>query len=315
MTTDEKWGLVSTIKAPARDILNFVAHHLDLGAHRMHIYLDEDCPEARVALEAHPRCFVTHTDDAYWTKRRRRPEAHQARQTANATRAYRRRPGVTWLGHIDVDEFLWPSRTIGAQLNDLPLDALTARIRPMEALAKDPNENRDSTWFKACDPKQKRRNVQTKEIYPNFGAHLNGGFLSHVSGKLFVRTGVEKLNFRIHNAFIEGEQIQNNHDLTDTRLCHFHAHDWQTWITAFRYRLNQGSYRPSLTGSASIGTSMHTLFTMIEDQGGESALRDFYNEVCTATPDLRERLAKHSLLHRVDLDLDAKRARHFPEHA
>ncbi len=72
-----KWGLVSTIKAPCRDILNFAAHHLDIGAHRLHIFLDADAPAARAALEAHPRCHVTLCDDAYWAARRKRPEKHQ----------------------------------------------------------------------------------------------------------------------------------------------------------------------------------------------------------------------------------------------
>src|SRR6056297_626973 len=108
MNSDPTWGLVSTIKAPSIDILSFAAHHLEMGAGVVHIFLDEDAPEARAALEAHPRCRVTLTDDAYWAHRREgRPENHQPRQTVNATKCYKDGPGVDWLGHFDVDEFLW----------------------------------------------------------------------------------------------------------------------------------------------------------------------------------------------------------------
>ena len=44
------WGIVSTIKAPAKDILTFAAYHLDLGAHRVYIYLD--APDTRAFIDA-----------------------------------------------------------------------------------------------------------------------------------------------------------------------------------------------------------------------------------------------------------------------
>ncbi len=314
MQTATTWGLVSTIKAPEAAILDFAAHHLDIGAHRIHIYLDEDCPQARSALAAHPRCTVIVTDEAYWATRSKRPEAHQTRQTVNATRAYRRRPDVDWLAHIDVDEFLSPSIPLAEQLAALPATARTARVRPVEALAPVPDDI-GATWFKACHLRQSPRNTQTEEIYPTFGALLNGGFLSHVAGKIFVRTGQEGLSLRIHNAFDDAGKIANEDELTQTLLCHFHAPSWQAWQQAYRYRLQSGSYRESLKGPPSLPMTMNTLFSAIEADGGESALRAFYDEVCTATPALRARLDAKGLLHRIDLDLDAKRARHFPSHA
>ncbi|MFX0545677.1 glycosyltransferase family 2 protein [Roseovarius sp. S1116L3] len=309
--TETTWGLVSTIKAPAKDILAFAAHHLELGAHRLHIYLDEDCPEARRALRADPRCIVTVTDGAYWAKRRQRPAKHQARQSANATRAYRRDPGVDWLGHIDVDEFLMPGDApLADQLAALPANIRTARIRPVEALAQ-PGGGAPQ-WFKACHPRQQPRNGQTQEIYPSHGALLNGGFLSHVAGKIFVRTGLEDVSLRLHNAFDASGRIPNDVDLTDTLLCHLHAPSWDAWQRAYRYRLTAGSYRPDLQGASSIPITMHALFTAIEAEGGEEALRHFYEQVCTANPELRARLEAHGLLHRIDLDLEGARARMFP---
>ena len=63
-----------------------------------------------------------------------------------------------------------------------------------------------------------------------------------------------------------------------------------------------------------IALNMNQLFKMLEDEGGEEALRAFYTEVCTATPELRERLAEHSVTCTpLRLDLAAKRARHFPD--
>ena len=103
MTT---WGLSATIKAPAAEILRFVAYHLGQGAHRLYIYLDDDNPTAFAACKAHPKIRVTHCDDAHWRtlNNGRRPVKHQVRQAFNATHAYNRPAEVDWLIHIDVDE-------------------------------------------------------------------------------------------------------------------------------------------------------------------------------------------------------------------
>ncbi len=317
MSSLPTWGVVSTIKAPATDILNFAAHHLDLGAQRMHIYLDADNAEARAALKAHPKCRVTVTDAAYWARRNGRPDAHQPRQTANATHCYNRRPQVDWLLHVDVDEFLWPDRPVAEQLAALPAETRSARVRPVEALAPDPDDPPPDgqIWCKGHDRHQGARRAQTNEIYPTYGDHLNGGFLSHVAGKVFVRTGLDKVSLRIHNAFFDRVQDPDPARLDDMRLVHLHAHSWTHWQQTYRFRMAQGSYRDSLRAAPmpdGIALTMNQLFSMLEEDGGEAALAAFYREVCTATPDLRARLEKYGHLHAIRLDLDFKRRKHFP---
>ena len=57
-----KWGIVSTIKAPLKEVLGFVAYHLQQGAHRMYIYLDDADVVTYAALKTHPKVRVTDTD-------------------------------------------------------------------------------------------------------------------------------------------------------------------------------------------------------------------------------------------------------------
>lgn len=315
------WGLVATIKADSTDILNFAAHHLDLGAHRVHIYLDEDAPDARKALIGHPKCRVTLCDADYWrrrAKRKGRPAKHQPRQTMNATHCYNRNPQVDWLAHLDVDEFLWPATPLSEQLATLPDETLSARVRPIEALAPDPTDPppKGQIWAKGCARHLGPRREQTNAIYPTYGDHLNGGFLSHVAGKVLVRTGHDGVGLRIHNAFQHGEKDDDPALLPHTQLVHLHGHDWDHWQKHYRFRLDQGSYRDGLKAAPmadGVALNMNQLFTLLEEDGGEDALRAFYTEVCTATPDLRARLARHDHLHAIHLDLTGKRSKHFPE--
>lgn len=304
-----RWGVVATIKAPARDILRFAAWHLDAGAHRVYVYLDAPTPDAAAALKAHPKCRVIHCDDAYWRKRdKTRPAAHQSRQTFNATRAYRR-ADVDWLAHFDVDEFLVAPTPLADELAKLPSDCPMLRIRPMELLA-----DGDGTAFKDYVPPRQRDRL-TNDIYPTYGEYLKGGFLSHLAGKVVIRTGLPALQLRIHNAFQDGVQITNNIECDKLRLAHLHATDWQSWQAKFKYRHAHGSYRANLSPTRSAdqgGITLHHLFKMIEAEGGTRALQAFFQEVVADTPALRRRLEAHGLLYRADINADPLVTRHFP---
>lgn len=305
-----KWGIVATIKAPVTGVLNFAAHHLDLGAHRLFLYLDDDNRAAFDALKAHPKCRPVMTDDAYWRKLgMKRRVKHQSRQFENARHAYDRATGqVDWLAHIDVDEFFWPATPLAGQLAALPATCMGARIRPAEALAG-PGP---VTHFKACAPDRPTRDRQTAGIWPDYGAHLNGGFLSHVAGKMIYRTGVEGLKVQIHNIWVGDDMNPGEATLTDTMLLHMHAESWDSFRRALDYRLEKGSYRAELKPGQKGALTMHELFGTLIAEGGDEAIRRFYDRVCTASPDLLDRLDSHGLLHSHRLNLDSKRERHFP---
>lgn len=309
MTT--RWGLSATILAPAPEILRFAAYHLEAGAHRLYLYLDAENPEAFAALKAQPKIRVTTCDAAHWRKLAgRRPAKHQVRQSQNATHAYRRADDVDWLIHMDVDEFLVPERPVAEILSALPADQQIARIRPMESLSG------DNSHFKAFIPNGPARASTVAEIYPTYGPYIKGGFLSHLAGKVFVRTGLEGIRVQIHNVFQDGEMIDGPEQQPGIALAHLHAKSWEDWLAAYRYRLEKGSYRAELAPNRPRdrgGLSMHELFAMIESEGGAPGLRALFDEVSADTPELRAALKAHGLLRKVDLNLDAIARRHFPQ--
>lgn len=314
-TAKDRWGIVSTIKAPPEDILNFAAYHLEAGAHRLFIYLDAPCPKARALLKAHPKIRVFDCDDKSWQQRRKggKPAAHQVRQSLNATRAYRRQSGdLMWLTHIDVDEFLWADSTISDILGALPETTICARSRPIEALAD------GDTAFKGFIPNGPERGAIVGRLYPQYGDHLKGGFLSHVQGKLFVRTGLSDLNFRIHNVYQGKIENPGSQELPAVDLCHLHATDWKHWQSHYRYRLEKGSYRETLKPARprdNGGLTMFELLNIIETEDGLNGLRSFFDEVCKDTPALRARLEREGLLRLRALHLTSTRRKHFPDFA
>ncbi|MDJ0822406.1 MAG: glycosyltransferase family 2 protein [Paracoccaceae bacterium] len=309
-----RWGIVSTIKAPLPAILNFAAWHLELGAHRLYLYLDDDVPDTLATLQAHPKIRALHTDAAYWEKRNGRPVKHQVRQGKNAQHANNRKPETDWLAHIDVDEFLLPATSIADQLAALPDTTLCARVRPVEALAPGTGTALGETAFKAFHLDQQARNTAATDCFGDWAQHLSGGMLSHVAGKLFFRTGLKPLQIKIHNIIHQDVQNPGMVELSGTELGHFHADSWEHFIAAYRFRLTKGSYRAELKPQVRQGAALnlHDLFQTIEATEGEAGLRRFFAEVCTADTALCAKLDQHGLLRRHQMDLDSLRDKHFP---
>ncbi|NSY37193.1 glycosyltransferase family 2 protein [Leisingera sp. ANG59] len=304
-----KWGIVSSIKADAETILNFAAYHLDLGAHRLHIYLDEPNAEAYAQLKQHPKVRVTVCDGSYWQKRcGYRPAKHQIRQIQNSAHAYQRIQ-TDWIAHIDVDEFLWPAKDLGQMLATLPSSSLGAKIRPIEALAGHDGQ------FKAMIPRGPDRETEVRTVYPAFGGFLRGGFLSHTAGKIIARTGVPQAEVRIHSMYLAGKRIKVSTALEEVDLCHCHALSWEQWQTTYQYRLQHGSYRPGLKPGYSRlfgGLNSHELLSLIEEEHGQDGLRSFFDEVSARDPAVYRKLQERGLVRNRPLGLEEKRQKHFP---
>ncbi|MEM6758390.1 MAG: glycosyltransferase family 2 protein [Pseudomonadota bacterium] len=303
-----RWGLSATLLADPEDILRFAAYHAALGAHRLYLYLDDPGSAAYDRLKAHPTVRVTRCDAAHWdTLAGRRPAKHQVRQCLNATHAYTRRAEVDWMIHIDVDEFLVPqATTIADALAQAKGDAV--RARPMELLA-----DGDGTAFKAFIPPGPQRQQIVRALYPTYGHALRGGFLSHVAGKVFVRTGLGPLDIRIHDVFGDGAQRVTARDSNKIALAHCHARTWSEWSQHFAYRLERGAYRAELKPAPHATVSLHALLSEIAASDGEVGLHAFFDEVIADTASLRGRLEAHGLLRHVALGLDAHRAAEFTE--
>ncbi|SEO26060.1 Glycosyl transferase family 2 [Salinihabitans flavidus] len=316
-TTAPSWGLVATIKAPVEVILDFAAYHLELGAAHLFIYLDDENFAAEEELAAHSSITVTRTDNAYWQETLgRRPPKHQVRQSHNARHAYAHAGALDWLAHIDVDEFLCPEQSVAAHLGTLPAGTRAARTRPAEMLATDGQTGLDPdiTYCKAWMPPDGERVARAERIYPTYGRYVKGGFLSHVAGKIFLRTGQGGVDIRIHSAFSGTTEIPSV-EMPEVALAHLHAPSWQAWQHHYRYRLTKGSYRAEMRPAISRdqgGLSLYELFNLLEDKEGEDALRGFFEEVCLATPEHLHRLTQEGLLRRFHLDRDRKRLKHFP---
>ncbi|MGR3322764.1 MAG: glycosyltransferase family 2 protein [Pseudooceanicola sp.] len=293
-----RWGIVSTIRAPLDDIARFAAWHLQLGAARLSLYLDDADAEKADWLSRHERIEVTLCDDAYWAGFKRRPETHQLRQAANATQCYAQ-SDLHWLGHIDVDEFLLPDRPLQDILCMAPEDAAVVLFPPVERLT--PTDPAAPALFKTTARMGGQGKGVLPEIYPTYGEHLRGGYVSHLEGKCFARTGVPGARFGIHALMLDRAGVTNRVTVNGSYLGHAHVKSWEDFRQRLDFRLQKGSYRKKDARDFRLSDVLDFL---MEDEG-EAGLKHFFDEVCTASPRLVSALAERNMLVRAEMDLDA----------
>jgi hypothetical protein len=205
---------------------------------------------------------------------------------------------LDWLGHIDVDEFLINSGTLVHTLSTVPPATAAVRIPPAEALAV---ESGTPCHFKLSHAQAQIPKAQLQDIYPTFGLHLYGGFLSHTSGKLFARTGIPDTRLGIHALKYRGEDATNRFKPPGLFLAHFHTETWEDFRSHLAFRREKGSYR-ARSERPELGQA--ELFNFLMEEDGEEGLRALFDEVCADTPELRERLSARDMLitHAFDFD-------------
>lgn len=304
------WVTVSTVRAPLADIARFAAHHLDMGAAEVVLYLDDPDPDTVAFFEPFSKVTVIECSDAYWADEGKpRPKAHQLRQTHNATRTYANLASSTnWVIHLDVDEFLMSQRPIADCLADVSVGDAAAIARTVEGLACDDGPVQA---FKTTHRQAGVNSTKLNTVYPTFGPHLHGGFVGHSVGKSFTRAHLQTSGIRlgIHGPRRDGNDCANRTVLSDIVLGHIHVSNWTEFTSKLAFRRDFGSYRSLAKVQSRLGVG--ELLGFLVENEGEEGLRQFYEEVCMDSPELRRKLRKYKMLKLYDLDLDAKVARIF----
>lgn len=295
------WAVVATVKAPLHDIAGFAAYHLSLGAARIYLYLDDPRDADIAFLQTDAKIDITACDAPWWAQHKQpRPSTHQRRQMFNATHAYRHM-AQDWLAHIDVDEFILPSKPINTVLANVPASAALLQMPSAELLA--PTNADDPARFFKLTPRQADQPSSVREdIYPTYGLHLRGGFISHIDGKIFVRSGLKNVTIGIHSLLYQGLAATNIHTQNALRLGHAHAPSWEIFQKHLAFRLAHGSYRKR----DNTDFRLADIIDFLRETEGKNGLRHLFQEVNEATPALVAALRHHNMLLDHPLDLDQK---------
>lgn len=300
---------MTTSNAPTERVLEFCAYHLDLGAHRIYVYLDTQNPELYDALRRHPKTRPIQADRAYWQRRGSYPPSHRNRQIRNLRNTYvSKRRQVDWLFHLDVDEFLWPRTTIHDAITALPRQVTCATVPVIENLVP-LDQHAPIDAFRAPLPNGMRGDA----IYGPLGAQIISGFWGHEQGKPLFEHGHPDIKPAIHAVAVDGVS-SFDYTCPDIHLCHIHARSAEEFVAHMAHRHAKGSYRADLSDRVEIAGqrfNMHRYLAAMYEAGGQDAWKEAFLTLSLATPEKCAALKEHGLYFHCPLELEEKRHRYF----
>lgn len=301
MTPAPTWGTCTTVRAPLPQVLAFIAHHRAIGARRIWLYFDDPDDPAADAVDGLRGVRVVRCDARHWAKdghgrsgEGRRPDTHQMRQILNAITIYRR-TNLHWLCHLDIDEFLWPTRPVAEVLADAAPDVPVLRMAPWEAL-HDPDLPDDiftARHFRRAI-KGPDHAALRETLFGPYAEVMHAGALSHAAGKCFFRAGVPGLTPRIHTGRLNGAPMTVRAFLPDIALLHFHAQDPVDWKARLPFRATAGAYRAN--------PPLFVWYSTVDAAGIDA----FHDRVQRDRPEVRAALRAAGALIEADLALRAK---------
>lgn len=224
---------VATIAKEPWPVLNrFLTWHLDQGAERIVLYLDDPDDPALPRLKGEPRLDVRPCTPAFWASLRINPDARfTRRQRGVLSQAYHELQDG-WLLVLDADEMMWmQDRTIVEALGTLSDDAMSLRVRSAEQVQlSDGSEGFRMPIERAA----------VDRVYGDFSRYLRArfGLTYHPEGKSFHRAG-QQLDMKLHWAkTAEGKQTPGPVWGAEQRahLVHYAAPDYARWKAKVAWR-------------------------------------------------------------------------------
>ncbi|MCO6383249.1 glycosyltransferase family 2 protein [Oceanicola sp. 502str15] len=307
------WAVVATVREPAELVLAFVAHHLDLGAFKVIIYLDDPEDPLRPILRAKAGVNVICCDDAYWdkvNKGRGRPPNQNVRQAINATTAYKK-ARADYLLHLDADEFLHMARPFAEEVARLEEEDVWLRIPAVERcwLAGDRSEHIFSGVFRHPIKQAPRitRRIYGDEVAP----YLANGLAGASHGKPLVRTG-HKVQVQVHAAKLPGKNNgwAPHKKATGLHVLHFDGLTPLHWAAK--------TLRYAEQGDEAIGRLLHEerarqVRHVRDNISSMPELLRFFRTITGLTPDQARALTEHGRLSAMKIDPEAAMRRAFPD--
>lgn len=294
------WGVVSTCLEPTPLVVAFVAHHVEMGAHRVHIFLDAPNPDTERLLAEIPECRVTVCSDDYWRYEvgRPRPSNTEARQVFNASRAFEAKD-VDWLIHLDADEFLYCDRPMSTVLSAVPNEVDFMLFRNMERVFDATQKQLGLFDGVMRHPFRREWPAQDEFLSDDVLSFLLRGVAGHCSGKSVVRTD-RPMAMGIHSPRRPGNPLKSI-IAPNVHVLHFDGLTGLHWVSKLLRGWNAAS---SVSSSASgLGPARQKQIQFVEENGSEmAALFDLHLKVKTLMPQELDRLEALGMIVRDHID-------------
>lgn len=299
------WGIVSTVCEPAALLVAFAAHHLELGAARVHLYLDQPNPGLRALIGHDPRVVLVDAGPEHYRRAlgRRRPQGINRRQIVNANHAAAT-SDVDWLFHLDADEFLTGADP-AAELAAVPAGTLGFRVQNGERVfvAGGP----EASVFDGAMVMPVPRPGQLRKLRGgDMARYTMHGLMGHVLGKSALRLG-HGAEIGIHAARLPPGSA---HRASRLRLCHFDGMTRLHWVSKMLRHIDNRMIYDGARGRSDYRTRQLVALRML---GGDmAAALAFHDRLRVIGPRLAWKLRRRGILCETGVAPEAAIARQYP---
>jgi Glycosyl transferase family 2 len=318
------WCVHSTVHEPTQLLCAFIAHHLEMGASEVHLFLDQPTEQVVETLRKFDGVRLTLCDDSYWQQSSAgyRSDHQVQRQIVNANRAYAEAK-QDWFLFCDADEFVFCPSGLATPLAavDPSVGFVKIGVAERSYSTEHPQQTLfDSTFYRLpIDPAA----VDLKEIYGENAKLMPRGTLGHARGKSAVRTGLS-YDIRVHFPVDQSSQLKKRRQqkasvaalsLADAKLLHFDGLTPLHWmIKLLKRHLNNQTYLGYWIKLADGHQKKRFLqFEEMNAARDDPARLLELSRIQFTNADLRDRLREVGGLFEAAPQIEATAQRHFPE--
>lgn len=235
----EKLAIISTVKAPLRQLQMYVNYHLHLGVDEIILFFDDPIDQGIQFFAKYQNVTVVPCSEKYWVQREgTRPHLLPDRQIVNVNEGVKIaiNKNCSWITHIDCDELIQPLTDIKKVLRDCRADALKFCL--LEAVS---DQEVYEHIFMPTLFKKRPNNLQiwaAKTL--GCSRFFYGGkyFRGHKSSKMLIKVSPKIQKYGIH------KPDRYDHDLiireiSELRLLHYHCIGLSNWKVKFEERAQE----------------------------------------------------------------------------
>jgi hypothetical protein len=299
------WGVVCTTNSPnGVQLAVFLAHHLEMGAAEIFVYLDTP---TLMQSPVDARVRIISTDNDYWQAKGGRPEDHRARQISNANDALQRSRSA-FIAHLDDDELIYSSRPLHEVLSELAEEFDGIEMPPCEPCF--PRIPRFRHELYTCPFRRRlapgiRGEKRSVAIFGEVGRVVVRGLQGHRMGKCIIRNARKRVHLGIHRAKIDGRPARCR-NTNAVSLLHVFSTGPQVWLEKYLRRLQTPRF---------LREKPHRMrqWALLFRAKSEQELIALYRRLNIFSRRQRWLLFWQKALLQPDLSIEAKLGRHFPQ--
>jgi hypothetical protein len=225
----DKICIVTTLRAPKQQILDFVNYHLNIGVDHIFLFFDDPLDSSVKEFEEYDdvtsiSCTKKHYDSL--NVKRSNPTVDRQRANANFIFKNATKKGFSWLCHIDIDELIY-----------------LKKHKNVKDLLKKINKNIDFIRIPALDaiPEKVKYKNFFKEVnlfMNNFGKPSKLYFRGHIAGKSIVHTSAKISDIDIHKPVTKKGKLKRKIIFLNARILHYNCCGFDDWKNKWIRRMN-----------------------------------------------------------------------------